>query len=332
MSKPTVALRLAAAVEAVARGAGKNERMTSSGGGDTVHPTAHLRCLECNGVTKLGVMTESLLLVFSPRLRSVPTAHRVNHMRRRDLLRLLEALRPRRRGWLHAHVSDPPKSSAIDPQTAPRPTPGAFDVDLVLTAAPAEMPLLLGAPTRVWRFTGEQLAGPAGHADDAGRLVPRAGHPSSPRAARPHPLPATASARTRSCTGTASTCRRTRTAIRASRSVPAGVRVRVHRHQPRGHLLVPPASPHAHRRAGVLTAWPACCSSAIPRRTRSPCPRADRELLCVLQDRVLRHQNQLLYQGTMMEMMNGVLGDRMIVSGRLRQRARWTRRGIACAC
>ena len=43
-------------------------------------------------------------------------------------------------------------------------TPGSGfvpDVELVLTAAPDEVAVLPGAPTRVWRFTGRLLKGPA---------------------------------------------------------------------------------------------------------------------------------------------------------------------------
>jgi len=35
------------------------------------------------------------------------------------------------------------------------------DVDLVLTAAPDEVAVLPGEPTRLWRFTGRLLEGPA---------------------------------------------------------------------------------------------------------------------------------------------------------------------------
>lgn len=47
-------------------------------------------------------------------------------------------------------------------------------------------------------------------------------------------------------------------------------------------------------------------------------PSGEAELLCVLQDRRFDARNQLVYQGGgMMEMMNGFLGDRVLVSGRL---------------
>ena len=52
------------------------------------------------------------------------------------------------------------RPAAFSPQTAP----GAGfvpDVELVLTAAPDEVAVLPGAPTRVWRFTGRLLKGPA---------------------------------------------------------------------------------------------------------------------------------------------------------------------------
>ena len=47
-------------------------------------------------------------------------------------------------------------------------------------------------------------------------------------------------------------------------------------------------------------------------------PSGEAELLCVLQDRRFDARNQFVYQGGgQMEMMNGFLGDRMLVSGQL---------------
>jgi len=71
-------------------------------------------------------------------------------MYRRDLFRLLglSALAPPT-SWLDF-------SSALATAQADRP-----DVELLLTAAPDELPLLGGAATRVWRFTGRVVRGPA---------------------------------------------------------------------------------------------------------------------------------------------------------------------------
>ena len=56
------------------------------------------------------------------------------------------------------------RSASARPEAfSPRTTPAAGfvpDVELVLTAAPDEVAVLPGEPTRVWRFTGRLLKGP----------------------------------------------------------------------------------------------------------------------------------------------------------------------------
>ena len=77
-------------------------------------------------------------------------------MRRRDALQLVGlsslALLARSLGLAAIGAAD------AAGEAAPGQTP---DVDLALTAAPDEVSLLPGAPTRVWRFTAKLLHGPA---------------------------------------------------------------------------------------------------------------------------------------------------------------------------
>ena len=80
-------------------------------------------------------------------------------MHRRDLLRLLSL------STLAGATGCVGQSATARPSAFSRQsTPGAGfvpDVELTLTAAPDEVPVLPGAPTRVWRFTGRLIKGPA---------------------------------------------------------------------------------------------------------------------------------------------------------------------------
>src|SRR5688572_18370869 len=80
-------------------------------------------------------------------------------MHRRELLRLL-SLSTLAGTVACKRPSDSARPAAFSPQT----TSGAGfvpDVELLLTAAPEEAAVLPGAPTRVWRFSGRLLEGPA---------------------------------------------------------------------------------------------------------------------------------------------------------------------------
>ena len=82
-------------------------------------------------------------------------------MPRRDLLRLVSL----------SVIAGASSVITFDRAASPWPTssseqttPGAGfvpDVEMVLTAAPDEVPVLPGGPTRVWRFTGSLVKGPA---------------------------------------------------------------------------------------------------------------------------------------------------------------------------
>ena len=80
-------------------------------------------------------------------------------MHRRDLLRLL-SLSTLAGATGCGGVSADLSPAAFSQQTTP---PFGFvpDAEFTLTAAPDEIALLPGAPTRVWRFTGRLLKGPA---------------------------------------------------------------------------------------------------------------------------------------------------------------------------
>jgi FtsP/CotA-like multicopper oxidase with cupredoxin domain len=197
------------------------------------------------------------------------------------------------------------------------------DVELILTASPGEIGLLPGAPTRVWRFTGELVHGPASTLQT---------------------LPG-------SCLGPV---------IRVRRGQRVRIRFRnrldepsiVHWHgldvpeQADGHprLAIEPGAeyvydfdvtnragtywyhPHPHMRTGaqVYRGLAGLLLVSDSDEDALGLPAGAGELLCVLQDRRVDAGNQLVYadagpsgMGQMMATMNGWLGDRMLVSGRV---------------
>ena len=76
--------------------------------------------------------------------------------------------------------------------------------------------------------------------------------------------------------------------------------------------------PHPHMRTGaqVYHGLAGLLLVRTKERTRWCCPRDDAELLCVLQDRRFDARNQLVFHGGgAMDMMDGFLGDRVLVNG-----------------
>ncbi len=236
-------------------------------------------------------------------------------MHRRDLLRIL-GLSTVAGAMGCAPESAEPHPAAFARQT----TPGAGfvpDVELWLTAAPDEVPVLPGAPTRVWRFTGQLASGPAGTLQD---------------------LPG-------SFLGPVIRLRRgQRVRVRFANQL--GEDSIVHWHgldvpesadgHPRlaiGHGeqyvydfdVINRAGtywyhPHPHRRTGaqVYQGLAGLLLIGDDEEDRLALPSGDAEILCVLQDRRFDSRNQLVYQGGgPMDMMNGFLGDRVLVSGQL---------------
>ena len=231
-------------------------------------------------------------------------------MHRRDVLRLLglSAI-----GGLAARDAHPAterpgtlskQSSALVP-----------DVELALTAAPDEVRILPGAPTRVWRFTGRLLKGP----HDTLQELPG------------------------SYLGPIIRLRRgQRVRVRFGNQLPEDSIVHWHGldvpEVADGHprLAIGPGRdyvydfevtnragtywyhPHPHMRTGaqVYQGMAGLLVVDDAEEDALSLPSGAADLLCVLQDRIFDARNQLLFHGGgMMEMMNGFLGDRVLVNG-----------------
>jgi FtsP/CotA-like multicopper oxidase with cupredoxin domain len=189
------------------------------------------------------------------------------------------------------------------------------DVELVLTAAPDEVRVLPGALTRVWRFTGRLITGPA----DTLQTLPG------------------------SYLGPIIRLRRgQRVRIRFANRLPEDSIVHWHGldvpEAADGHprLAVAPGGeyvydfdvtnragtywyhPHPHMRTGaqVYQGLAGLLLVEDEEERALSLPSGEAELLCVLQDRMFDARNQWVFHGGgMMEMMNGFLGDRLLVNG-----------------
>ena len=240
-------------------------------------------------------------------------------MYRRDLLRLL-SLSTLAGATGCSGVSADPSPASFSRQTTP---PFGFvpDVEFTLTAAPDEVALLPGAPTRVWRFTGVLLRGPA----DTLEILPG------------------------SYLGPVIRLRRGQQ-VRIRFTNQLGEDSIVHWHG----LDVPDSAdghprlaighgqeyvydfevtnragtywyhPHPHMRTGaqVYQGLAGLLLVNDDDEDALALPSGAAELMCVLQDRRFDARNQLVYQeggqmgmGWEWEMMNGFLGDRVLVSG-----------------
>jgi len=236
-------------------------------------------------------------------------------MHRRELLRLLGL------STLAGAVGCVEQPASAGPAGATRRTAAgaAFvpDVEFTLTAAPSEVSSLPGAPTRVWRFAGSLVTGPANTLET---------------------LPG-------SYLGPVIRLRRGQQ-VRVRFANQLGEDSIVHWHgldvpdsadgHPRlaiGHgqeyvydfTVTNRAGtywyhPHPHMRTGaqVNQGLAGLLLVSDDDEDALALPSGEAELLCVLQDRRFDARNQFVYQGGgQMEMMNGFLGDRMLVSGQL---------------
>ncbi len=189
------------------------------------------------------------------------------------------------------------------------------DVELVLTAAPGELALLPGQPTRVWRFTGQVLKGPA----ETLQIIPG------------------------SYLGPVIRLRRNqKVRIRFANQLAEDSIIHWHgldvpEHADghpnlvigHGHEYVYDFEvinragtywyhPHPHMRTGaqVYQGLAGVLIVSDPEEEDLGLPSGEAELLCVIQDRRFDQRNQLAFHGGgMMEMMNGFLGDRILVNG-----------------
>ena len=234
-------------------------------------------------------------------------------MHRRDLLRFfsLSTLA----GATHANALAERVAAASAQQAA---AAGGFapDVELRLTAAADEVSVLPGAPTRVWRFAGQLVKGPADTLQQLPgsylgpvirlrrgqkvriRFVNQLAEDSIvhwhgvdvPEAADGHP----------------------RRVIGPGREYVSDFEV-VNRAGTYWY------HPHPHMRTGAQV-YQGLAGLLLVRDAEEDAlalPAGDAELLCVLQDRRFDARNQLVFHnGTMMEMMNGFLGDRVLANGR----------------
>ncbi|MDP2318982.1 MAG: multicopper oxidase domain-containing protein [Acidobacteriota bacterium] len=236
-------------------------------------------------------------------------------MHRRELLRLLSLSTLAGAAGCVGQSADA-RPAAFARQAAPGAgfIPG---VEFTLTAAPGEVSLLAGAPTRVWRFTGALTKGPAN----------------------------TLQTLANSYLGPVIRLRRGQH-VRVRFANQLGEDSIVHWHgldvpdsadgHPRlavGHgeeyvydfTVTNRAGtywyhPHPHMRTGaqVYQGLAGLLLVSDDDEDALALPAGEAELLCVLQDRRFDARNQFVYQGGgQMEMMNGFLGDRMLVSGQL---------------
>ncbi len=190
------------------------------------------------------------------------------------------------------------------------------DVELVLTAAPDEVVLLPGRPTPVWRFTGQLTKGPAdtlqtiagSYLGPVIRLrrgqkirVRFANKLTEPSIVHWHGLdvPEDADGHPRLAVG--------------------AVKEYVYEFEVTNRAGTYWYHPHPHMRTGAQV-YQGLAGMLIVRDDEEDAlalPSGENELVCVLQDRIFDGQNQLVFHnGSMMEMMNGFLGDRVMVSGR----------------
>jgi FtsP/CotA-like multicopper oxidase with cupredoxin domain len=192
------------------------------------------------------------------------------------------------------------------------------DVDLALTAAPGEVPMLPGEATRVWRFTGSVLKGPAG----ALQTLPNSYLGPTIRVRRGQ-----------------------RVRIRFSNRLPEPSIVHWHgldvpsAMDGHPHTVIDPGTefvyefevtnragtywyhPHPHGRTGpqVYRGLAGLFIVSDDEDAALGLPSDEHEITCVLQDRRVDAQNQLVYlesgMNSMMTTMHGFLGDRILVNG-----------------
>ena len=231
-------------------------------------------------------------------------------MLRRDLLRLLGfSAMAGASGHGMAACSFPSAEQGRSPGFEP-------DVEFTLTAAPGEAQVLAGAPTRVWRFTGQLIKGPA----------------------------TTLQALPDSYLGPVIRLRRGQK-VRVHFNNRLAEQSIVHWHgldvpeAADGHPRLAVAAggdylyefevtnragtywyhPHPHMRTGaqVYQGLAGLLIVGDAEEDALGLPSGEAEHLCVLQDRQFDAGNQLVFRGdNMMEMMNGFLGNRVMVSGR----------------
>lgn len=191
------------------------------------------------------------------------------------------------------------------------------DVELLLTAAPDEVALLPGEGTGVWRFSGRVLKGPAGVLQTlpGSYLGPvlRLRRGQKVRIRFANQLPEPSIIHWHGLDVPESADGHPRLAIAPGREY-------VYEFEVTNRAGTYWYHPHPHMRTGaqVYSGMAGLLLVHDDEEERLALPAGEAELLCVLQDRRFDASNQLVFAGSnMMEAMNGVLGDRVLLSGRL---------------
>ena len=234
-------------------------------------------------------------------------------MHRRELLRLLSlSTLAGATGCKGPFASGRP--AAFSPQTTPS---AAFvpDVEMLLTAAPDEVAVLPGAPTRVWRFSGRLLKGPA----DTLQALPGSYLGPVIRLRRGQNV------RVRFANQLAEDSIVHWHGLDVPERADGHPRLAIgHGHEYVYEFEVTNRAgtywyhPHPHRRTGaqVYQGLAGLLLVGDAEEDALALPSGEAELLFVLQDRRFDARNQLVFHGgNMMEMMSGFLGDRVLVNG-----------------
>jgi FtsP/CotA-like multicopper oxidase with cupredoxin domain len=223
-------------------------------------------------------------------------------MHRRDLLRLLS-------------LSALAGAAGCAGQSAPPGIGFVPDVELALTAAPGELLVLPGDPTRVWRFTGRLLKGPP----DTLQILPgsylgpviRLRRGQKVRVRFANQLPEDSIVHWHGLDVPESADGHPRLAIGQGHEY-------VYEFEVTNRAGTYWYHPHPHMRTGaqVYQGLAGMILVGDAEEDALALPSGGTELLCVLQDRRFDARNQLVFHGGgMREMMNGFLGDRMLVNG-----------------
>ncbi len=190
------------------------------------------------------------------------------------------------------------------------------DVELVLTAAPDEVVVQPGRPTPVWRFTGQLVKGPPD------TLQPIAGSYLGPvirlrrgqkvRIRFANKLTEPSIVHWHGMDVPENADGHPRLAVGAGKEY-------VYEFEVVNRAGTYWYHPHPHMRTGTQV-YQGLAGMLIVRDDEEDAltlPSGENELICVLQDRTFDGQNQLIFHGgSMMEMMNGFLGDRVMVNGK----------------
>ncbi|MFA5907203.1 MAG: multicopper oxidase domain-containing protein [Vicinamibacterales bacterium] len=236
-------------------------------------------------------------------------------MHRRDLLRLLSL------SALAGGAGCGGQPAAARPAAFARqitPTAGfAPDVEFTLTAAPGEVPLLPGAATRVWRFTGRLVTGPADTLQELpdsylGPVI-RLRRGQQVRVRFVNQLGEDSIVHWHGLDVPASADGHPRLAIGHAQEYVYDFAVTNRAGTYWYH-------PHPHMRTGpqVYQGLAGLLLVSDDDEDALALPSGEAEWLCVLQDRRFDARNQLVYLGGgQADMMNGFLGDRVLVSGRV---------------